>query len=174
MDDLRKLTSCLLCLALVLFSFHIPANTGLLEEDEYGVVVVAVDAPDSAKLGDIIHVNVTIEYNFPIPFNISTVIWDPSVEDFVSERDDVVNGAGTEEYTFDILFPEGMEPGTYTYHANALYKFNNSWQHREEDWSKAFTVEIKRGGFSIPGFPIEGIILGLLALTTLLYGTRRL
>lgn len=170
---MKKFTGSFLCLIFILFSFHIPANARLLEEDEYGVVVVSVDAPDSTKLGDVIHVDVKIEYNFPIPFNISTVIWDPTVEDFVSERDDTVNGTGTKDYTFEILFPEEMEPGDYTYQANALYKYNNSWRHLEEDWSKPFTVEVKTGGFSIPSFPTESVIIGILVLTILLYGTRK-
>jgi hypothetical protein len=149
----------------------VSAQEGLLGEDDYGVVVLDSDYPESVVRGENFDVETTVEYNFPTEVDNTTLeveimvgIWDHSVQEFISTYNDTVNGNGTREYTFTLRFPDDYEPGTYTFDASVLYNLGAGWFHMEENWKETFEIQVKEeggGGFQIPGHPLEAVILGL-------------
>jgi hypothetical protein len=156
----------IIIIIIILATSFATINAQILTENELGVVVLDVEAPNTVELGGTINVNVTIEYNFPTEIEIKTGIWDHSIQDFIEQYNQTVNGYNTIEYEFILVFREDIETGTYTFDANVLYKLGEEFYHLESNWMKSFEIDVvdaKPRGFEIPSYPIEAIIIGLAA-----------
>jgi len=125
-----------------------------------GATISDVSAPESTPSGSEFQVEVSVEYNFETPTDVSIAIYDYNLEDNTATGEDTLSGSGVETYTFTL---SATDSGTMELEANVVFMESGEWVYFEETGYQYFEVNISEGEGGIPGFPVLSIAIGILA-----------
>lgn len=149
-------TSVLLCFILLSFTTAVYAQS----TDIYAVVT-AVDAPTTVEPGASVKVTVSVEYNFPEQTNAVVGIYDPESWEAIQEMEFDDQGNYESGFELEIIAPE--EEGTYQLAADIYYLGEGGYTYTDGS-EQLFSITVKKAGFSIPGFPLGALLVGLAAV----------
>lgn len=139
----------------------------------WSAVVTDVTAPSIVKPGASFDVKVKVDYDFPSQTNLEVAISDPETGTAIDVVSSVKNGAGSDEFTINIVAPD--QEGTYVLGADAVYETDNGWEFTDNG-VMTFSVDVDSSASSggISGFPVVSAVLGLLLVVGFLqYAGRK-
>jgi len=125
-----------------------------------GATINDVSAPESTSSGSEFQVEISVEYNFETPTEVSVAIYDYNLEDNTATEEDTLSGSGVETYIFTL---GATDSGTMELEANVVFMKSGEWVYFEETAYQYFEVNISEGEDGIPGFPVISIAIGMLA-----------
>jgi hypothetical protein len=136
----------------------------------YRAELIEVDSPSgSVNPREEFVVKLVVSYDFGDLTIFTPGIWDPETEDLIEEMYDEVEGKGTKTYRIIIQAPNTV--GTYPLDAVAFYLVEDEWFY-DDDGIVSFQYVVERsedGGWEIPGYPLESILVGLIVSILIIY-----
>lgn len=123
-----------------------------------------VEAPFEAYVGESLSVELTVDYEFTEPTEVSPGIVDVVAEEWLAEASEVLVGKGSRTFSLELTAPS--EETDWALEASVWYSSEGGeWKHDESNWAESLVIQIREleeGGGGIPGFPYEAMMLGLL------------